>query len=336
MTSPLRIGILSTANIARAYCKAIAGQTAFRVVAVASRDRTKAAAFARDEKIDTVHGSYEALLADPNVDAIYNPLPNSLHAAWTIKAVEHGKHVLCEKPLALSVADARAMYAAASRHNVHLVEGYPYLSQPHVQKLRALLAERAIGDLKLINAMFGAFQFDLANIRFNAALGGGSLWDMGSYPMSLVRVVAGRKPIAVQALAAPTPTGVDYTTSINMAFDGGLIASVTSSMAGAYHRYALISGDQGTIETTYLNHPPIGGPAELVVRRGRMVTDPVERIAVQDGNGFLAETVSFADMVRNGPSRWNGATPQESIDIAEMLAAVAESVRTGKRVDLSP
>lgn len=335
MTKPLRIGILVAAHIANAYCKALKGAVGVAVVAVGSRDLAKARAFATEHGIGTAHGSYDALLADPGVDAIYNPLPNTLHAEWSIKALDAGKHVLCEKPLTLSGDAARRLFDHARIKGLHLVEGFPYMAQPQTLMLRKLLHEKAIGDLKLIQTSFGAFQNDPANIRFNPTLGGGSIWDMGSYPVSLVRLVAGRKPLKVQALATMSAQGVDVTTAAAMQFTGGLVASITSSMAGAYHRHALITGDQGAITTTFLNHPPIGGPAELMVRRGVMVTAPIERIETADGNGFLAETLAFADMVRHGVDRWTGASPQESIDIAEMLAAIVESARTSTTITLN-
>ena len=158
---PLRIGILGAANIARAFTSGIAPSRTVTVAAVASRDAGKAESFARQCGIPKFHASYEGLLADRDIDAIYNPLPNSLHAEWSIKALEAGKHVLCEKPLTTNAADARDMFSTAKRHGRHLVEAYPYRAQPQTLKLRELLAEGAVGKVQLIRSSFtrtGAFR----------------------------------------------------------------------------------------------------------------------------------------------------------------------------------
>src|SRR6201985_122745 len=136
---PLRVGVLSTANIARSFVKGVEPSTTVKVMSVASRDAAKAKHFAAEVGIPNTHESYEALLADPDIEAVYNPLPNSLHAEWSIRAAEAGKHVLCEKPLAATPAEARTMFDAAKRNGVYLVEGYPYRAQPQTLKLNELL-----------------------------------------------------------------------------------------------------------------------------------------------------------------------------------------------------
>jgi predicted dehydrogenase len=148
-----------------------------------------------------VHASYEALLADPAIEAVYNPLPNNLHAEWTIRAADAGKHVLCEKPLATSAAEAKAMFDAARRNNMYVVEGYPYRAQPQTIKLRELLREGRSDACSSFIASFGFLLTDASNIRMNPALAGGSLMDAGSYPISLVRMIAGERPVRVHAMA---------------------------------------------------------------------------------------------------------------------------------------
>ena len=153
--APVRYGILGAANIARQFTRGLSGSQVAQVVAVASRGAEKATAFANELGIPRAHSSYEALLRDPEIDAIYVPLPNNLHAAWAIRCAEAGKHVLCEKPLAISATDARAMYAASRQHGVYLAEAYPYMSQPQTLRMRELLAEKTIGRVQLITANFG-------------------------------------------------------------------------------------------------------------------------------------------------------------------------------------
>jgi D-xylose 1-dehydrogenase (NADP+, D-xylono-1,5-lactone-forming) len=334
-SQPLRIGILGAANIARAFTAAVAPSKLVTVAAVASRDAAKAEAFARECGIARALGSYEALLADPAIDAIYNPLPNTLHAEWSIRAVEAGKHVLCEKPLATTAADARAMFAAAKKHNVHLVEAYPYRSQPQTLKLQELLKAGAVGKLQLIRASFGVPFSDATNIRLRPDVGGGALLDAGSYAVSLILLAAGERPTRVNATAQWFDTGVDRTTVATLEFASGLLAQMACSFATGYHRHALISGDAGSIETTYLNHPPIGGPPVLTVRRGPTVATAPETIEVAGGNGFLGEADSFQRLVTQGVEQWTGATPDQSIDIALTLEAIQKSARSGAPVPVA-
>lgn len=333
-SKPLRIGVLGAAKIARAFIAGVVGSKRVVVTTVASRDLAKAQAFAADTGLPRALGSYEALLADPEIDAIYNPLPNSMHADWSIRAVAAGKHVLCEKPLAMSVNEARAMFAAAAKHGRHLVEAYPYRSQPQTLKLAELIKGGAIGKVQLIRSSFGVYFEDVTNIRLRPDVGGGSLLDAGSYSVSLALLVAGAAPTRVHAVQKLASTGVDISMVATLEFASGILAQVSSSFATSYHRHALISGDNGSIETAYLNHPPIGGPAVLHVKRGKMVTDPTEVITTADGNGFLFEADAFQQLIAHGPAAWNGATPDQSIEIAATLEAIGQSALTGQVVAL--
>jgi xylose dehydrogenase (NAD/NADP) len=330
----LRIGVLGAARIARAFIDGTRPSPRIAVTAVASRDVARAQAFARETGVARAHSSYEALLADPEIDAIYNPLPNNLHAEWSIRAVEAGKHVLCEKPLATSAADARAMFDAARRKGVYLVEAYPYRAQPQTLKMRELLAAGTIGRLQLIQASFGFPLADTANIRMNPALGGGALMDAGSYPVSLVRTIAGTRPTRVHAAAKWAQSGVDLTTAATLEFADGLLAQISCSFATMRHRQAFIVGDAGSIGTTYFNDTSATFPPLLDVKRGSGWDAGRETIETASSNGFLAEAESFHDLVRHGWSHWTGATPDESIDIALTLDAVAASARRGLPVTL--
>ncbi len=326
---PLRIGVLSAANIARAFTAACKPSALVDVVAIASRGLDKAQAFASEVGIGRALGSYEALLADPNIEAVYIPLPNSMHAEWAIRAVEAGKHVLCEKPLALNATQARAMFAAADKHGVYLREAYPYMAQPHALQLRKWIAEGAIGKRELVRSSFGVYFADPANIRLMPELGGGALYDAGSYAVSLLRIAAGARPVRVQACWQTDANGVDRTTLANMEFADGLMGQMSCSFATAFHRSAQIAGDQGVIETNYLNHPPMGGPALLQIRKAILQTVPFEVMEVPAANGFQLEAESFARLVREGEAAWTGATPQESIDIAMILDAIRASAKSG-------
>jgi len=331
---PLSIGILGAAKIAKAFCDGVRPSRKITVAAVASRDAAKGKAFASETGIPQVHATYEALLADPAIDAIYNPLPNNLHVQWSIRAAEAGKHVLCEKPLATSAADARAMFDAARRNGVYLVEAYPYRAQPQTLKMQELLAAKAIGRVQLVQASFGFPLTDAANIRMDPALAGGALMDAGCYPVSLVRTIAGERPHRVHAMAKWASSGVDLTLLASMEFPGGPLAQISCSFATLRHRHAFIAGDAGSIDTTYFNDTSATFPPRLDMRRGSGWDAQRETVETAATNGFLAEAESFHDLIAHGWGAWTGVSPDESIDIAMMLEAMAASARSGVAVDI--
>ena len=331
----LEIGILGAARIARLFVEGVQASSKVAIAAVASRDVDRARVFARETGIARVHSSYEALLADPAIDVVYNPLPNSLHAEWSIRAAEAGKHILCEKPLATSAAEVRSMFDAAQRNDVCLAEAYPYRAQPQTLKLRELLEAKAIGRLQIVQASFGFPLGDASNIRFNPALAGGALMDAGCYPVSLVRTIAGECPKRVHAMACWAGSGVDLTMVASLEFASGLLAQVSCSFATARHRHAFIAGDGGSIGTTYFNDTSAAFPPLLEVKRGSGWDARRESIETAATNGFLAEADAFHDLVTQGRSHWTGASPQESIDIALTLEALAASARRGMAIEIA-
>src|ERR1051326_8331481 len=193
--APLRLGVMGSGGVARRFIAAVKPSNRVTIAAVASRDAAKARAFAGETGVAGAHGSYEALLADPKIDAVYVALPNSLHAEWAIKAAEAGKHVLCEKPVSINAAEAKAMFAAARKAGVHLVEAYPFMAQQQTVALRQFVKEGALGRLELIQASFGFLVPEPAsNVRLIADLGGGARYDAASYPLSVIRLVAQECP----------------------------------------------------------------------------------------------------------------------------------------------
>ncbi len=333
--SPLRIGILGAARIARGFVSGAKPSRTVLVTAVASRDLGKASRFAHDLGVPRAYGSYAELLADPDVDAVYNPLPNTLHAEWSIAAAKAGKHVLCEKPLASSADEVRAMFAAARSQGVYLVEAFPYRSQPHSLKLKELLASGAIGRVQTMQAGFGFTMTDPGNIRLDPALAGGALLDAGTYPVSLVRMVSGERPHRAHAVAHWHASGVDQTLVATLEHPSGLLAQISCSFATGLHRHALIAGTAGVIETTYPNSPPPDRPMLLRITRGESAEADCESLEVPAWNGFQAEAESFERLIRHGWEHWTGATPAESLDIAMALDAIIESARTQRPVDIA-
>ena len=339
---PLRMGVLGTAKIARQWIRDLQGCGAVQVVAVASRSDAAAQAFAQEYSLPRWHGSYEALLADPDVDAVYIPLPNSLHATWAIAAARQGKHVLCEKPLALGKEEAEAMFAAARDNGVVLLEAYPWWFQPQTRDLQALLQGGAIGDVRTVQASFGfVLSNGAGNIRMNPDLGGGALLDAGSYTLSMIRLVMGEAPRSVVAHATYADTGVDISLMATLLYADGRRAQLSCAMDVANHRRATITGTAGTIETEYLNHTSDGPdhpwgylPSELRVRRGTANSIPFEPVYSATGSGFRFGAEAFAQLVATGDTAAVARAAQASIDIAATLEAIAQSAREGRVIAL--
>jgi predicted dehydrogenase len=339
--APLRIGILGAANIARQFIRDARPSPAIQILAVASRKAETAAAFAAATGIAHHHASYEALLADDRIDAIYLPLPNSLHAEWAIKAAAAGKHVLCEKPLALGLNEAQAMFDAAKRHGTLLLESFPYYFQPHTGRMVALLNEGAIGTVRSVQSCFGfTMSNPVGNIRLKPELGGGALLDAGSYALSLIRLAMGRAPASVRAEASWADSGVDMSCAATLQYADGRRAQLSCAMDTGYHRHAVIVGSTGMIETDYLNHTGNAGnphgymPNLLRVRRGTTNTAPLEVVESGVGSGFRFAAEIFAQLVAARDFAAIDRAAQASLDNTATLEALAQSARLGQAVDV--
>jgi D-xylose 1-dehydrogenase (NADP+, D-xylono-1,5-lactone-forming) len=332
---PLRLGILGTANIARGFVKGLAGSSSVCVDAVASRSAEAASTFAAELAIGRTHGSYDALLADPQIDAIYNPLPNSLHAAWTEKALRAGKHVLCEKPITVTLAEAEHLFAVARDTGRVLLEAYPYRWQPQTMLMRQLIDEGAIGEVRLVQSFFGFALAPGPNIRLDPALGGGALLDAGCYAVSLARLAVGRAPVSVVAQPRWGDSGVDLGMSGTVRFEGGAVAQVACSMDAALHRGAVVLGTRGLIETDYLNHTTAARPGYLRLRRGTGWDQPLQDQPFSRGNGFRLEAEHFARQVAAHAGRgWPADDPDTTLSLQNMatLEALLRSARDGCEV----
>lgn len=346
-TSPaspvLRIGIMGTAHIAKQFVRDVAASPLVQIVAVASRTAARAEAFAQTHQLPRAWGSYEALLGDAEVDAVYVPLPNSLHAPWAMACAQAGKHVLCEKPLALNLSEAQAMFKAARDHRVILLESFPYYFQPQTGVMMELLRQQAIGDVRSVQASFG---FTLAqpagNIRMLPELGGGALLDAGSYPVSLIRLVMGCAPVRVRADATWAESGVDISLMATLYYADGRRAQLSCAMDCANHRHATVMGSLGTLETEYLNHTaPAAGlspygylPSQLRVRRGTANTVAFEAIQSPSASGFLMAAEAFAGLVARRDFAAMDAAAAASLDNAATLDAIGRSVRSGRVHDV--
>lgn len=227
MTDKLNWGIISTARINRRLIPPIKQAERSKLMAVASRDVDKARAYADEWSIPLSFGSYEAMLAAPEINAVYISLPNTMHHEWTLKAAEAGKHILCEKPLAMTVKEVDEMVAAAKANDVVLMEAFMYQTHPQLAKLKAVLKEGLIGQVQLIKAHFSfTLNAGAQNIRLNNDLGGGAVWDVGCYPISFCQAVAGEPPTNVFAFQQLGETGVDVVFAAQLKFGSGPIAQI--------------------------------------------------------------------------------------------------------------
>lgn len=326
MTRLLRIGILGTARIAALFVAGAKLSSRVEIVAVASREPARAEAFARAHSIERAL-SYDELLASSDIDAIYNPLPNSLHAHWSIAAARAGKHVLCEKPLAVSEVEALGMFAAADAAGVVLLEGFPYLFQPQMVEIERLIAAGAIGEVQSVFAACGFTIKDSNDIRFDPALGGGALLDAGCYPVSFIRQITGSRPTGVAAVAR-WQKGVDRTLAATLEFASGAIAQLSCSFATGLHRSAIIAGSAGVIETDYQNHTVRSPAPSFRLRRGTDWRTETEVIPVPREDGFRVEIDAFAEIIERGGGELLAVRRAASIDNAWTLAAILAAARS--------
>ncbi|NHN30672.1 Gfo/Idh/MocA family protein [Paenibacillus agricola] len=248
----LRWGILGCAGIAkRAVIPGIQQSETGVVAAIASRNEENAKKTAEALHIPTAYGSYEALLNDDSIDAIYIPLPNHLHKEWTIKAAEAGKHVLCEKPIALDAEEAAEMVAACAKAGVKLAEAFMHRQHPRYVRIKEIIKSGEIGEIR---GMHGAFTFNsssnLGNVRFDKAMGGGSIYDVGVYPISTARMILGQEPEAatVHAFFSPEHDDVDMMASGILEFSGGVALTFDCGMWAANRNTLEILGTEGRIE----------------------------------------------------------------------------------------
>ncbi|HEX7474270.1 MAG TPA: Gfo/Idh/MocA family oxidoreductase [Candidatus Limnocylindrales bacterium] len=293
----LRWAILGPGRIAIRMVGALAASARGELVAVASRDAGRAARFAAEHAIPTSFGSYAALLAAPDVDVIYIALPNHLHAEWTIRALEAGKHVLCEKPLALTVEEVDAIAAACTRTGRIAVEGFMYLHHPQILRTVELARSGALGTLEVVNGTFSFFLADDGDPRVDPAMGGGSLWDVGCYPVSMARRIAREEPDRVGALARFDERGVDRTFLGQLHFPGGLLAQFDSGFAAPHRERIEVVGSDATLvlENPFLSEP-YGPPAILTMRRDD-ASSPVDVASVDQ---VQAEVDDLAAAILDG------------------------------------
>ena len=264
-------------------------------MAVASREPTVAREFADKWEIPRHYGSYQDLLDDPDIDAIYNPLPNSLHLEWTVRAAQAGKHIICEKPLALSEAECREMAAAADANDVKLLEAFMYRFHPRTDRVVEMVRSGDIGDLRVIRSSFTFRLARLDNIRLAPDLGGGALIDVGCYCVNVSRTMAGTEPVAGHAVARWTDRGVDDEMTGTMQFPGGVLAHFDCSLTMERNKVYEVAGTDGHIRVP-ASFLPGKENAPIHHHRGR---DGVASDVVTGADQYQLMVEHFADSVLN-------------------------------------
>jgi predicted dehydrogenase len=318
MSSVVRWGILGTARIGRAVIQGIGDSTDNCVQAVASREWTRASEWAKELGIPRAFGSYEDMLHSGEISAVYNPLPNSLHAEWTLKALEAGLPVLCEKPFALTASDAQAVAAAAKRKNLPVAEAFMYRFHPIYAQVLDTIRSGSIGEVMAIRSAFTFNLRDRDNIRWKSELGGGALMDLGCYCISLSRLVAGCEPVS--AAGVERRSGVDGTMIGVLEFPGNVLAHFECSFEQYGRSFAEIEGTEGVI---ILPRPWFPGEhtAEFLIRReGRE-----ETVAIAGANTYRLEIEDFgqACQTRSAP-RW---TVDDAVANMTVIDSLYQSAR---------
>jgi predicted dehydrogenase len=331
VTDRVRWGVLGVARIAtQKVIPALQRSEAASVMAIASRDAAKARRAAADFGIPRAYGSYEELLVDADIEAIYNPLPNHLHVPWSIRAAEHGKHVLCEKPIARTADEARRLLEVRDRTGVHLQEAF--MVRTHPQWLRALDIARSgrIGTVRAIAGVFSFFNRDASNIRNIADYGGGAVMDIGCYLVHTSRLIYGREPDRVMALVDVDPElHVDRLTSMLLDY-GGAHTIGTCSIQMVPHQRIQILGQRGRIELLIPFNAPNDRPCRLLVDDGsNLWGEKVEVIEVPTCDQYSIQADLFSRAIRNPAA----ATPyplEDSIKNMAVIDALFRSASSGR------
>jgi predicted dehydrogenase/aryl-alcohol dehydrogenase-like predicted oxidoreductase len=333
MATELRWGIIGTGNIARKFAAALPKSKTGKLTAVGSRTLAKAQKFASEFNIPKSHGSYEALLADADVQAVYISTPHPQHPEWAIKAARAGKHVLCEKPIGVNHAQAMAIIGAARAAGVMLMEAYMYRTHPQTARLVELIRDKAVGDVRVIKASFSFHAgFNAESRLFKNDLAGGGILDVGGYPVSMARLIAGvatggtvAEPTEVKGVGRLGQTGIDEWTVAVMKFPGDILASVGTGIALTQDNTVQVFGTQGSITVPWPWIPAReGGEVKIIVAKNGQ---PVEEIVIKTDDWLYAlEADAFAAGVENRQASFPAMTWDDTLGNARALDMWRESI----------
>jgi len=317
-------GILSTADINRKVIPGAHASEKVELIAVASRDLGRADDYAREWEIDRAYGSYEALLEDADVEAVYISLPNTLHCEWSIRAVEAGKHVLCEKPMSRHVRDVESAFDAAERNERILMEAFMYRHNPQTKRLRQLVDEGAIGDVRVVRSRFSYSLYDTENIRLRTEVEGGSLMDVGCYCVSGSRLIGG-EPEHVYGQQFVGPSGTDWVFTGTMRFPGNVFALFDCGTALAERDELEVIGTEGSL---FLDDPWHCLEPVIELRRD----DGLERIELEPVDSYRLELENLSDAIRGTADPLLGRA--DAVGQARVIESLYRSAVTGAAVSL--
>jgi D-xylose 1-dehydrogenase (NADP+, D-xylono-1,5-lactone-forming) len=318
---PVRWGILSTARINAKFLRGTREAPSVELLAVASRDEERARSYAREQAIPRAYGSYDALLADPDVEALYISLPNALHVPWTIRALEAGKHVLCEKPMARRMREAERVVKVARERGRLFSEAFMYRHHPQIRRLEQLLAEGAVGELRVVRAQFSFPIQSAADVRLSSAMEGGALMDVGCYCVHAARTLAG-EPSRVAAMRVTAADGIDMRFTGVMQLPAGVLAHFDAGFDFADRSELEVVGSQASV---VLSDPWHGVTPAIELRR----RESAEAVAVETANPYGREAENFSAAVRGrGELLLDGEDAIAQASAIEALYAAAESGRT--------
>jgi xylose dehydrogenase (NAD/NADP) len=318
-------GIISTADINRKVIPGAKASPKVDLVAVASRNQRRAESYAREWGIEVAYGSYEALLADHGIDAVYISLPNTMHVEWSIKAVEAGKHVLCEKPLTRHVDEAKAAFDAADRAKRILMEAFMYRHNPQTRKFQELIHEGAIGEVRVIRSVFSYSLYDEKNIRLRTDVEGGALMDVGCYCVSGARLAAGTEPESVFGSAWYGPSGTDWVFTGLMRFPGDVLATFDCGTALPERDELEVIGSEGSL---FLDDPWHCAKPVIELRRD----GGVERIRVKRADSYRLQLENMSDAILGDAKPLLGRA--DAMGQARALEALHRSAESGEPVTL--
>ena len=323
---PLRWGLLGAARINRSVIPAIRESPRSELVAVASRDPARAAAYAHEWGIPRSFGRYEEMLADDEIDVVYNPLPNGLHAEWTIRAARAGKHVLCEKPLAITVEEVNAIAEAARQAGVVIAEGLMYRHHTLTREVKAMVERGTLGELRVVR---GCFTFPLtreADVRLDPTLGGGCLWDLGVYPISYARLMTGTEPLEAFGWQTLGPTGVDVDFAAQLRFPANVVLQCDTGFRAAFRRDVEIVGSEASLFVPNPFKPGPSEPVHLVRGEDRQTI----QVAGSEAHLYLGEVEDLADAVLL--ARKPAVSLADSRGTVAAVVALLASAREGRPV----
>jgi predicted dehydrogenase len=325
-SSPIRIGVLSAAAIVpSALANPARTMSEVQIVSIAARDPQRAKAFARKHHISRVHQTYSDLLADPDVDAIYNPLPNSLHAEWTIRALQAGKHVLCEKPFASNTQEAAAMARVAQETGLVLSEAFAYRYHPLTRRVKEIIANGELGKIKHIEAQFCFLLPITNNIRFKYELSGGALMDCGCYPVSLIRHLAEAEPTVERALARLFAPQVDHKMTADLSFPVGRTAHLVCDMLSPklFRSLLNVEGESGSLRVINPFHPHWFHWLTVQGTQGN------RRERVRGENAYVSQLRAFIKAIR-GETKLN-TDPADAIGNMRVIDSIYEKAGLKQR-----